>query len=117
VFKIRGNFTMQIQPTPTPPPNPNWYQQPPGVVWYQQPQPRTRLHYTIASRILLIISLGLAAIAFLAFTYVGLSYMSDQGNFIQLAADAYSIIKMGIIGFVCFFSSYMLLLVGLIIRE
>ncbi len=73
--------------------------------------------YTAISIALFVVSVGFAAIAFLAFFYIGISYINDQGNMVQLAADLYSFIKIGAIGFVCFFVSYLLLLGAILVEH
>ncbi len=65
------------------PPNyPNWYPQPQPKPTYQQIRPNTSLIW-----LLLVGSAVLAFIAFMAFVYVGMSYISDQSNILQLANE------------------------------
>lgn len=70
---------------------------------------------TTTSKILLILSVVLAAIALLAFFFAGLIYLSDQGNPLQLLVDVSSMVKLGVMGFISFFLSYLLLLGSVLI--
>ena len=60
---------------------------------------QTKQRYTTISTALFVVSIGFAILAFLAFSYIGLTYASEQNNVSQLAYDLYSFLRIVIIGF------------------
>ena len=68
------------------------------------------------SRVLLILSFSLALVAVLAFLYVLLFFLAEQGSLLQLAMNAVPSFKIAAIGFASFFLSFLLALGALMVE-
>ncbi len=86
--------------------------------WQLPPQqPQQYNPHMALGRTLVIASAPLVLVAAMAFSYLAITYYMDVANPLMLLADVYSLVKIGIIGFACFFLSYLLLAIAIFLER